>query len=286
MQRSFISSQNYKALDALCDAFVKLVIVHREHYPALPFLPWQHGSLPIEKFFAISRKFFPNFTFAEFVGVIRHVLLRETALLNLARQEQLTPDELKTYRVRVTRSQIAEAADLAWDEVLALLQEPLHFVKLPTLPLIYNNDAKSRRTQVAGYTKGDDSGDESQESDDDGLADEREALRTITDSEHSELGSTLPDDIRQSTDLFYASRLSSLMKDVENEESVVARQESDSDPTSRTVIQPQLANLLNEDPIPDRLEDILRVTAIIRKDKTLDVSAVVRLRSIRKLSGC
>ncbi len=118
------------------------------------------------------------------------------------------------------------------------------------------------------------------------MADEREALRTITDSEHSELGSTLPDDIRQSTDLFYASRLSSLMKDVENEESVVARQESDSDPTSRTVIQPQLANLLNEDPIPDRLEDILRVTAIIRKDKTLDVSAVVRLRSIRKLSGC
>ncbi len=144
MQRSFISSQNYKALDALCDAFVKLVIVHREHYPALPFLPWQHGSLPIEKFFAISRKFFPNFTFAEFVGVIRHVLLRETALLNLARQgihiqkekssgyifdttlEQLTPDELKTYRVRVTRSQIAEAADLAWDEVLALLQEVCH----------------------------------------------------------------------------------------------------------------------------------------------------------------
>ena len=140
LQRSFISSQNYKSLNALCDAFLKLIIIHREHYPNVPFLPWQHGSMALEKLFGIARTFIPNFTYVEFVVTLRHILLRENALLRLAKLgvhgrkekssgyvhdttlEQLTKDDLKKLAQLPSRSQISEIADLAFEEVVALMR--------------------------------------------------------------------------------------------------------------------------------------------------------------------
>lgn len=141
MRRSFISSQNYKSLNALCDAFLKLVIVHRELYPTVPFLPWNHGSIAIEKLFGIARTFVPNFAFTEFLCLLRHILLRENALLGLAKigihekkgkssgyvfdttLEQLTDEHFKKLLILPSREQISQIADLAFDEVVALLAE-------------------------------------------------------------------------------------------------------------------------------------------------------------------
>lgn len=119
---------------------IKLLIVHRRFYPEVPFLPWQHGSLSLEKLFGIARSFIPNFTFVEFLVMLRHVLARESALLELAKigihqrqektsgyvydtsSEQLSEKDRKRLSVFPSDAELKIAADIAWDEMTALLK--------------------------------------------------------------------------------------------------------------------------------------------------------------------
>ena len=146
--RSFISSQNYKSLHRLCDAMIKLLIVHRRFYPEVPFLPWQHGSLSLEKLFGIARSFIPNFTYVEFLVMLRHVLARESALLQLAKigihqrqektsgyvydtsSEQLSREDQKRLSTFPSDSELKVAADVAWDEMTEILTTVCHFHSL------------------------------------------------------------------------------------------------------------------------------------------------------------
>lgn len=119
---------------------IKLLLVHRKYYPTVPFLPWQHGSLAIEKLFGIGRAFIPNFTYVEFLVMLRHIMAREAALQRLATVgvhqcaertsgyvfdttfEQLTDADLKRLSTFPTPIDLRQVADVAWDEVLALLK--------------------------------------------------------------------------------------------------------------------------------------------------------------------
>ncbi|KIJ37041.1 hypothetical protein M422DRAFT_107508, partial [Sphaerobolus stellatus SS14] len=73
--RSFISSQNYKALHECYDSLIKLILCHMDYYPTLPFLPWQHGTECLEHLFGIARAFTPNFTYTEFIVMLQHIFL-------------------------------------------------------------------------------------------------------------------------------------------------------------------------------------------------------------------
>ncbi|GJF00922.1 hypothetical protein PsYK624_172260 [Phanerochaete sordida] len=316
MRRSFLSSQNYKSLNHLCDALIKLVIVHSEFYPNVPFLPWQHGSMALEKLFGIARTFIPNFTYVEFIVTLRHVLLRESALLRLAQcgvhekkektsgyvhdttLEQLTEESLKKLSQLPSRAQICEIAVVAFDEVIALMQEPLGITKQPSLPftfpeLVVGYKQKARRKEkepVAVYYSDDDEDDEDavEDEDEDDAAedeaseldseDEREMLDALAANDANELRDGLrnmPDDSQQVRDLFHIARLSALMEDLHAEE--LAAAEGLAEPP--VLLRPDISNLLNADPVPARLEEVYKLQPILRpSDKSIDLDAVIRLR--------
>ena len=120
---------------------IKFLIVYREFYPGVPFIPWQHGSLSLEKLFGIGRAFIPNFTYVEFLVLLRHILAREAALQQLAKvgvhqkrerssgyvhdtsSEKLSESDLKRLSQLPTRGELCVAADIAWDEMNALLKD-------------------------------------------------------------------------------------------------------------------------------------------------------------------
>ncbi|KAG1826705.1 uncharacterized protein BJ212DRAFT_1256923 [Suillus subaureus] len=81
---SCISSQNFKSLNSCCDALIKLTLVYQEYYPTVPFLPWQHGSLPLEKIFGITCEFLTNFSYVELLGILHHIEQQQEVLLQLA----------------------------------------------------------------------------------------------------------------------------------------------------------------------------------------------------------
>ncbi|EIW73938.1 hypothetical protein CONPUDRAFT_78411 [Coniophora puteana RWD-64-598 SS2] len=141
VSRIFLSLQTFWFIDASCDAFIKLLITHREHYPHVPFLPWQHGFLPLEKLFGIARQLMPNFSYVEFLNILRQIEIRQQSLLHLAQNgvhkhrgkmqgyvhditlENLTSDDLKRFCEWPTNAEICELVDMTWEEVIALLTD-------------------------------------------------------------------------------------------------------------------------------------------------------------------
>ncbi|KAG2150840.1 hypothetical protein DEU56DRAFT_728609 [Suillus clintonianus] len=141
LRRSFISFQNFKSLDSCCDALIKLALVYREYYPTVPFLPWQHGSLPLEKIFGIAREFLTNFSYVEFLGILRHIEQRQEVLLRLAQSgvherkekssgyvydttlERLSHEDLKKLTNIPSRLQMEDIANVAWEDVVAIFND-------------------------------------------------------------------------------------------------------------------------------------------------------------------
>jgi hypothetical protein len=141
LKRSFISPQAYKSLHNLCDALIKLVLVHRKYYPKIAFVPWFYGTHCLEHLFALARSFLPNFTYAEFLLLLRHIHLRQISLLSLAKAgvterardsktagyvfdgtlEVLTEGQLKHLTVWPSDDNITDAAEVAMEDVTGLM---------------------------------------------------------------------------------------------------------------------------------------------------------------------
>lgn len=80
--RSFISPASFHIFNRLCDTLLILILVYARYYPNQPFCPWLLGTEFVEHFFGLARMLLPNFTFAEFLKLVQHVMIRQRILLS------------------------------------------------------------------------------------------------------------------------------------------------------------------------------------------------------------
>jgi hypothetical protein len=90
----FLANQSFAIFTSLCESLVLLVKAHREFYSHLPFLPWFHGSEPVEHFFGIARQLNSDFDFADLIKMLPKISQYTKAL----RSKKLTFNQEKTVR--------------------------------------------------------------------------------------------------------------------------------------------------------------------------------------------
>ncbi|TFY79552.1 hypothetical protein EWM64_g4461 [Hericium alpestre] len=80
MARSFISAPSFNIFNRLCDTLVALAIIYAKYYPDIPFCPWLLGTEYVEHFFGLARTMLPNFTYSQFISLVKHVMVRHGPL--------------------------------------------------------------------------------------------------------------------------------------------------------------------------------------------------------------
>ncbi|EMD33086.1 hypothetical protein CERSUDRAFT_28615, partial [Gelatoporia subvermispora B] len=125
---------------------------NRSYYPEQPFCPWLMGTEFVEHFFGLARTLLPNFTYAELLKLVKHVMLRQRILLsgNFSIKKErdsksgysldfdtspLSPEDLRHARVTITRTQINKLVVLAYKEASAIAKQLLR-ISVPTSALI------------------------------------------------------------------------------------------------------------------------------------------------------
>ena len=66
----------------MCDSLLLLILAYANHYPDQPFCPWLMGTEFVEHFFGLARQLLPNFTFAEVLKLIKHLMVQQQILLS------------------------------------------------------------------------------------------------------------------------------------------------------------------------------------------------------------
>lgn len=184
-QRSFISPASFRIFNRLCDTLVLLIISHAQYYPEQPFCPWLLGTEFVEHFFGLARMILPNFTYAEFLKMVQHIMVRQRILLSGNFKEQrekqsgvgyildidskpLTADSYRLAVVDITTQDIHHLVELAYHEAELICKDLL---KIP-VPRI---DSKHPLVLVHSHTtqaEADDSMDEEDAIDDDASDDD------------------------------------------------------------------------------------------------------------------
>jgi len=95
--RSFISPASFHIFNRLCDTLVLLVIIYTRFYPTQPFCPWLLGTEFVEHFFGLARMLLPNFTYGEFLKMVKHIMLRQRLLLSSKFKEKCECDSACGY---------------------------------------------------------------------------------------------------------------------------------------------------------------------------------------------
>ncbi|KAG2345621.1 hypothetical protein BDR05DRAFT_974960 [Suillus weaverae] len=257
LHRSFISSQNFKSLDSCCDALIKLTLVYWEYYPT-------HGSLPLEKIFGIAREFLTNFSYIEFLGILRHIEQRQEVLLRLAQSgvherkekssgyvydttlEKLSAEDLKKLTDIPSRLQMEVIANVAWEDVVAVFDDVSMVYSVSQAYLYYRWFSWPAELRLRG-------------------------------SPRPGNGKPVPDSVQHAKALYHMSRMSALMADIEDAEEVEERVSKPPRGLYPAVI-PNIINLLNPAPPSNRPSEHADVTPITTPNHTLDIAAVVRLQ--------
>ncbi|KAJ3804237.1 hypothetical protein F5876DRAFT_70806, partial [Lentinula aff. lateritia] len=79
-KRSFILPPSLRIFNQLCDSLVLLVLAYSEYYPGIPFSIHNISTEFIEHFFGVARQLLPNFSYAELLKIIQHVMVRQRIL--------------------------------------------------------------------------------------------------------------------------------------------------------------------------------------------------------------
>ncbi|KAJ3862642.1 hypothetical protein EV359DRAFT_65475 [Lentinula novae-zelandiae] len=88
-----ISRESLDIVSYLVNGLIGLVIVHRDHYPKIPLLPYLHSTEPCEHVFGICCQIVKDFTMYDFYRMVPKLMLRirESFLLR-SNSEQPSPD--------------------------------------------------------------------------------------------------------------------------------------------------------------------------------------------------
>ncbi|TFY51504.1 hypothetical protein EVG20_g10971 [Dentipellis fragilis] len=205
--RSFISAPSFKILNHICDSMISLILVYGEHYPDIPFCPWLLGTAYVEHFFGLARMMLPDFTYSQFLSIVKHVMIRQCILLNELfnmtldtrtkcagyifdfDNSPLTPEELAQARIHITQPEIDRVIELGYREAAKIARSLLH---MPVSSKCSDLAPISGLLTAAGW----ESGSEDSDSDD-------EAETQDVDEEHDE--HTNPDSDEVTDNVFLSS---------------------------------------------------------------------------------
>lgn len=199
-QRSFISPASFRIFNRLCDTLVLLVIAHMQYYPKQPFCPWLLGTEFVEHFFGLARMILPNFTYAELLKMVQHIMVRQRILLSghfkETREKQsgvgyvldidsepLTADNYRGAIVDITLQDINHLVELGYHEAEMICKDLL---KLPVPRLDRNKPLDlmySHATQELSDNPADEEDALDDEIDDDDLEDQNDpAIAAVAQS--------------------------------------------------------------------------------------------------------
>ncbi|KAJ7877550.1 hypothetical protein B0H14DRAFT_3782694, partial [Mycena olivaceomarginata] len=120
-----------------------LVVIYARRYPDQPFCPWLLGTEFVEHFFGLARMMLPNFTWAEFIKLVQHVMVRQRILLSGKFKEKrernarlgyvldfdstpLTADDRKLAMVTLTDNDMDSLVEMACVEASLICTQLLH----------------------------------------------------------------------------------------------------------------------------------------------------------------
>lgn len=141
--RSFISPASFRIFNRICDSLILLAIIYSSYYPTHPFCPWLLGTEFVEHFFGLARMLLPNFTYAEFLKMVQHIMVRQKILLSGDFQENrerdsavgyimdydatpLTAKDQQLATVMLNNQTLDQLVVLAYREAASLCKELLH----------------------------------------------------------------------------------------------------------------------------------------------------------------
>ncbi|KAJ4480786.1 hypothetical protein C8R41DRAFT_771229 [Lentinula lateritia] len=141
-KRSFISPPSLRIFNRLCDSLVLLVLAYSEYYPGIPFSIHNISTEFIEHFFGVARQLLPNFSYAELLKIIQHVMVRqrilESGLVNSKQSKDSASgylfNEISDLRVpsskpippvSITREQIDDLVRVAYNEAVHICRDIL-----------------------------------------------------------------------------------------------------------------------------------------------------------------
>ncbi|KAJ7751325.1 hypothetical protein DFH07DRAFT_774922 [Mycena maculata] len=143
MARSFITAPSFHIFNRLCDSLLLLIIIYARRYLDQPFCPWLLGTEFVEHFFGLARMLLPNFTYAEFLKMVQHVMVRQRILLSGSFKEKqsrtsrvgyildfdaspLTAEDRKLAEVKITDTEMNSLVELAFVEAALICTQILH----------------------------------------------------------------------------------------------------------------------------------------------------------------
>ncbi|KAJ7511549.1 hypothetical protein B0H11DRAFT_2268643 [Mycena galericulata] len=141
--RSFITAPSFHIFNRLCDTLLLLIIIYARRYPDQPFCPWLLGTEFVEHFFGLARMLLPNFTYAEFLKMVQHIMVRQRILLSGSFKEKrqrnsrvgyvldfdaspLTAEDRKLAEVKITDVEMHSLVELAFVEAALICTQLLH----------------------------------------------------------------------------------------------------------------------------------------------------------------
>ncbi|KAF9548288.1 hypothetical protein CPC08DRAFT_729533 [Agrocybe pediades] len=154
--RSFISAASFQIFNRLCDTLVILALVFSVFYPTIPFCPWLFGTEFVEHFFGIARQLLPNFSYAEFLKMVQHIMVRqrilESGLLKSKRErdsavgymfdasadmrkvvnDSSATSALEPSNANLTRDDLGKLVEVAYTEATYICRDILH-IPVPRL---------------------------------------------------------------------------------------------------------------------------------------------------------
>ncbi|KAJ7215860.1 hypothetical protein GGX14DRAFT_606774 [Mycena pura] len=146
-QRSFISPASFHIFNRLCDTLLLLVLIYSRFYPDQPFCPWLLMTDFVEHFFGLARMMLPNFTYADFLKIVQHVMVRQRILLSGSFKEKrdrkanqgyvldfdntpLTAEDRKLAQLAVTETEMNSLVEVAYQEHALITTSLLHIPAL------------------------------------------------------------------------------------------------------------------------------------------------------------
>lgn len=148
-KRSFISPAAFHIINRVCDSLILLALAYSKYYPDQPFCPWLFGTEFVEHFFGLARMILPDFTYAEFLKMVNHIMVRQRILLlgtfSEKREKQsgvgydldfdatpLSPEEARAAVVSLSVKDIDELAELGYKEAEMICKDLLK-ISVPAL---------------------------------------------------------------------------------------------------------------------------------------------------------
>ena len=206
--RSFISPASFNIFNRLCDTLIAHVIAYGKYYRDHPFCPWIMGTGFVEHFFGLARSLLPDFSYAELLKMVKHIMLRQKLLLGGKFDDKrgekkrssyifdydaspLTEEELLKARITLTTIQINQLIDIGHREADAICRDLLHMPVskrgIPLIPLI--GPAQGKRKLKKQGSDSDSECDEDFEGDEED-GDEEELLEEV-EEEVDEAGTAI-----------------------------------------------------------------------------------------------